>query len=219
MIGIVDYGVGNLASIRNMLQRVNTSSVISSDQQVLASVDALILPGVGAFDTGISNLRNSGLWDFLNEAVLVKRIPILGICLGVQLLTEGSDEGQLTGLGWIRGRTIAFDRSKLSPQEKVPNMGWRDITIERSSALTENLPPEPRFYFVHSFHLQCMNPEDSIISCRHGYKFTVGVQRDNIWGVQFHPEKSHKFGMRLLENFVTHVRTLQERTAPAAQLD
>jgi len=205
MIGIVDYGVGNLASIRNMLQRVNLPAVISADHMTLTGTKALILPGVGAFDTGISNLKKSGLWNFLNDRVLVEHIPILGICLGVQLMTEGSDEGQLPGLGWIKGRTVAFDRSRLNSENKIPNMGWREITINRRTPLTENLPPEPRFYFVHSFHLHCVHSEDSIISCRHGYEFTVGVQRDTIWGVQFHPEKSHKFGMRLLENFAGSV--------------
>ena len=201
MIGIIDYGVGNLASIRNMLQRINAASVISGDQKVLAKADGLILPGVGAFDTGIRNLKNAGLCDFLNERVLVDRVPMLGICLGVQLMTEGSDEGQLPGLSWIKGRTVAFDRSRLSPEHKIPNMGWRDISINRPTPLTDSPPSEPRFYFVHSFHLQCSHPEDAIISCSHGYEFTVGVQRGNIYGVQFHPEKSHKFGMRVLENF------------------
>jgi glutamine amidotransferase len=201
MIGIIDYGLGNLASIRNMLRRIGVQSVISGDRAVLQRTDALILPGVGAFDAGVSNLKDSGLWEFLNERVLQDRTPVLGICLGVQLLTEGSDEGQLSGLGWIKGRTIAFDRSRLKPEDKIPNMGWRDIQITRATALTDNLPLEPRFYCVHSFHLSCQDPADEIISCEHGYSITVGVQRDNIWGVQFHPEKSHKFGMKLLENF------------------
>lgn len=184
-----------------MLQRINVESVISGDQRVLAKADGLILPGVGAFDTGISNLRKSGLWDFLNERVLAERVPILGICLGVQLMTEGSDEGRLPGLGWIRGRTIAFDRSRLLPENKIPNMGWRNIAVVRETALCRTLPLEPRFYFVHSFHLSCASPDDVIITCPYGYSFAAGVHRDNIYGVQFHPEKSHKFGMKLLENF------------------
>jgi glutamine amidotransferase len=184
-----------------MLRRIGVDSIVSGDCGVLQKADGLILPGVGAFDAGVSNLRDSGLWEFLNERVLQDRTPVLGICLGVQLLTEGSDEGQLSGLGWIKGRTIAFDRSCLKPEDKIPNMGWRDIQITRATALTDNLPPEPRFYCVHSFHLSCHDPADEIISCQHGYSITVGVQRDNIWGVQFHPEKSHKFGMKLLENF------------------
>lgn len=188
-----------------MLQRINVESVISGDQNVLAKTAGLILPGVGAFDTGISNLRDSGLWDFLNDRVLVHRIPILGICLGVQLMTEGSDEGQLPGLGWIKGRTIAFDRFRLQPENKIPNMGWRNIAISRETLLCADLPPEPRFYFVHSFHLSCASADDEIITCPHGYSFAAGVQRDNVYGVQFHPEKSHKFGMKLLENFARRI--------------
>ena len=207
MIGIVDYGVGNLASIRNMLRRIGVESVISGDRNQLDSAASLILPGVGSFDTGIANLRASRLWDFLNEVVLQQRIPILGICLGVQLMTEGSDEGRLPGLGWIPGRTVAFDRTRLRTEDKIPNMGWRDISVVRPDPLCEGLPAESRFYHVHSFHLQCTSPEDVIISSHHGYPIPVGVQRGNVRGVQFHPEKSHKFGMKLLENFAKETRS------------
>lgn len=205
LIAVIDYGVGNLASIRNMLKRIGVKSVVSGDRDALQKADGLILPGVGAFDTGIANLKQSGLWDFLNERVLADKTPILGICLGVQLLTEGSDEGQQPGLGWISGRTVAFNRDRLQPEDKIPNMGWRDITVVRPNPLCDGLPPDPRFYCVHSFHLQCTDPEDVILTCHHGYNITVGVQRENIYGVQFHPEKSHKFGMKLLENFARRI--------------
>ena len=201
MIGIIDYGAGNLASIQNMLRRVEVDSIITSDVDALASVDKLILPGVGAFDRGIENLHKSGLWDILNTRVLQDKVPILGICLGVQLFTEGSDEGTAEGLGWIKGRTVAFDRAKLSDTQKVPNMGWRNIEIQKDTPVTRDLPQDPRFYFVHSFHLQCEHPEDVIVTSHHGYEIQVGVQKDNIIGLQFHPEKSHKFGMKLLTNF------------------
>lgn len=202
MIGIIDYGLGNLASILNMLRRIGAPAVISSDPAVLALAKGLILPGVGAFDSGVKNLHRSGLWTFLQDDVVANRKPILGICLGAQLLTAGSDEGILPGLGWIQGRTVAFDRYRLHPEHKIPNMGWRRVTMTRSDALTDNLPAEPRYYFVHSFHLQCINAQDVIITSRHGYEFVVGVRCGNVVGVQFHPEKSHKFGMRFLGNFV-----------------
>ena len=205
MIGIIDYGLGNLASILNMLRRIGVPAIISSDPSVLSAAAGLILPGVGAFDSGVSNLHASGLWSFLHEDVLQNGKPILGICLGVQLLTEGSDEGTLPGLGWIPGRTVAFDRSRLRPEHKIPNMGWRNITATRTDTLTGNLPPEPRFYFVHSFHLQCDDAQDVMITSQHGYEFTVGVRRKNVAGVQFHPEKSHKYGMALLRNFAGDV--------------
>jgi imidazole glycerol-phosphate synthase subunit HisH len=201
MIGIVDYGLGNLASIRNMFRRIEVESCVSADAAVLADCDRLILPGVGSFDQGVRNLHESGLWEPLNRWVLEDRKPILGICLGVQLLTEGSDEGTLPGLGWIAGRTVSFDRGCLSSNDRIPNMGWRYIDVQRESSLSAGLPDDPRFYFVHSFHLQCRNPEDVIFSATHGYSFVAGVERDNVAGVQFHPEKSHTFGMALLRNF------------------
>ncbi len=209
MIGVVDYGVGNLASIGSMLKRLGFESVITGDRNQLGSATSLILPGVGSFDTGIANLRATGLWEFLNEYVLRRHVPILGICLGVQLMTEGSDEGRLPGLGWIPGRTTAFDRSRLRPEDKIPNMGWRDISVVRPDPLCDGLPAESRFYHVHSYHLQCTCPEDIIISSHHGYQITVGVQRGNIRGVQFHPEKSHRFGMKLLENFARLSKTVR----------
>ncbi|MCP4787039.1 MAG: imidazole glycerol phosphate synthase subunit HisH [Fuerstiella sp.] len=201
MIGIVDYGLGNLASIQNMFRRLESQSVVSADVAELAECDRLILPGVGSFDRGVRNLHESGLWEPLNRWVLDEKKPILGICLGVQLLTEGSDEGTLPGLGWIAGRTVSFDTGALSSIDRIPNMGWRYVDVEGASSLSEGLPDDPRFYFVHSFHLQCENPEDVILSAAHGYTFAAGVERGNIAGVQFHPEKSHKFGMALLRNF------------------
>lgn len=201
MIAIIDYGLGNLASIRNMLRRIEIDSVITNDPVVLAAADKLILPGVGAFDQGITNLQKSGLWELLNEVVLHEKKPILGICLGAQLLTEGSDEGKLPGLGWIQGQTVAFDRRRLSPTQRIPNMGWRYVETVRPHFLTTDLPFDSRFYFVHSFHFQCSDSEDAILTAKHGYEFTCGFARENVCGVQFHPEKSHRFGMSLLSKF------------------
>jgi glutamine amidotransferase len=203
MIGIINYGLGNLASIKNMFRRLEVDSIISSDPEELASVDRLILPGVGAFDQGMKNLAESGLIEPLNQWVVQDKKPILGICLGVQLLTEGSDEGDLSGLGWIKGRTVAFDKSRLESSQRVPNMGWRYVDNQSASELTFNLPEDPRFYFVHSYHLQLKNPEDVILTTDYGYTIEVGLQRENILGVQFHPEKSHKYGKAILKNFAT----------------
>jgi imidazole glycerol-phosphate synthase subunit HisH len=132
---------------------------------------------------------------------LEDKVPVLGICLGVQLLTEGSEEGSTPGLGWIKGKTIAFDKAKLTPQQKVPHMGWGYVDDYHQSKLFENMHPNPRFYFVHSYHLHLHNPADTLCTQQYGYKFTAGIEHNNILGVQFHPEKSHKYGMRLLENF------------------
>jgi cyclase len=201
MIGVIDYGLGNLASISNMLRRIDVPTVISSDPNVLATADKLILPGVGAFDQGMKNLHKSGLIEPLNRWIQQDKKPILGICLGAQLLTLGSDEGKLPGLGWIRGRTVAFNRSRLASNQRVPNMGWRNVYKAESSHLISSLSPDARFYFVHSFHLQIDDPHDVILTANHGYPFAVGVQHDNVMGVQFHPEKSHKFGMEFLRSF------------------
>lgn len=200
MITIIDYGVGNIASIRNMLRRVEEDAEISSAPDIIAAAEKLILPGVGAFDAGVRQLHEAGIWEPLRHRVIKDGVPLLGICLGAQLLTEGSDEGELPGLGFIPGRTIAFDRTRLTDQ-RIPNMGWRYINPVRDSPLLQGLPDYSRFYFVHSFHLSCRNPENEIATAEHGYEFTAGVASGNVTGLQFHPEKSHRFGMRVLKNF------------------
>jgi glutamine amidotransferase len=202
MTVIIDYKTGNLNSIKNILRRIGYDSVISNDKEVIMNATKLILPGVGHFDHGMRNLDELGLIPILNEKVLVNKTPVLGICLGVQLLTKGSEEGVLPGLGWIDGYTRAFDKTKLSAGLKVPHMGWSDVTYRETSGLFQNYNEIPRFYFVHSFHLVCNNQGDELTHSNHGYDFVAGVEHENIMGVQFHPEKSHKFGMRLLENFM-----------------
>jgi glutamine amidotransferase len=201
MITIVDYGAGNLASIQNMLRRLGHASVVSGDPAVVAAGGKLLLPGVGAFDYGVSRLRESGLMDALDHAVNQRLTPILGICLGAQLLTRRSDEGQLPGLGWFDAETVAFDRGKLTQGERIPHMGWTDLEITRLHPLLMDLPEAPRFYFVHSFHLLCRKEEEVIATGDHGYPFAAAIARGHIAGVQFHPEKSHKFGMKVLDNF------------------
>jgi glutamine amidotransferase len=200
VIGIVDYDLGNLRSIHNMLHRSGIESVISGDPQVLRDVRKLILPGVGHFRYGMEKLRGRGLIEVLNERVLKAGVPVLGICLGAQLIGRGSEEGPSTGLGWAAMDTMAFDRSRLSVTDKVPHMGWAE-TAHTDNPLFEGLVEDPRFYYVHSFHFRCDDPRLVICSAEHGYRFAAGFAQRNILGVQFHPEKSHVYGKRVLTNF------------------
>ena len=201
MIAIIDYGAGNIASIRNMLKRLGKDSVLTSDPAVLGDAEKLILPGVGHFDYGMEKLEQSGIVPMLNHRVLEEKIPILGICLGVQLFTQRSDEGVRPGLGWIDAETIAFDRSRLKQTDRVPHMGWSTLDVTRPSRIFMPLDAAARFYFVHSYHLRCRQREDVIGQVSHGYPIDVAIEHGNIFGVQFHPEKSHRFGMEVLRNF------------------
>jgi imidazole glycerol-phosphate synthase subunit HisH len=202
MITIIDYKIGNLGSIKNMLKRIGVAATITGDIAEIEKAEKLILPGVGHYDYGMQNLQQSGLVPILNQRVLQNKVPILGICLGVQLLTESSEEGVEKGLGWIKGKTIAFDKTKLHTNQKIPHMGWGEIEQYQQSKLFENMHADPRFYFVHSYHLALEEKKMELCTLKYGYDFCAGIEHENILGVQFHPEKSHKFGMKLLENFV-----------------
>lgn len=202
MIAIVDYNTGNLCSIKNLMKKIGFDAVITNDKSVISAASKLILPGVGHFDYGMHNLKQLDLIEVLNEKVLRDKTPVLGICLGVQLFTKRSDEGVEPGLGWIDGITRAFDKNKLNSHLKVPHMGWSDVTYRSDSKLFTGFSEVPRFYFVHSYHLECNHSQDELSYCSHGYEFVSGIEHENIVGVQFHPEKSHRFGMKLLENFI-----------------
>jgi len=204
LITIIDYNTGNLSSIKNLIKKIGFDALITNDVDKIIKADKLILPGVGHFDYGMQNLKKLGLIELLNKKVLEEKTPILGICLGAQLLTKGSDEGVEPGLGWIDGYTRAFDKSKLTPGLKVPHMGWSDVTFTPRTKLFDGFTETPRFYFVHSYHLVCNKPQDELTHSAHGYTFVAGMEHENIIGVQFHPEKSHKFGMRIMENFIRH---------------
>ena len=199
MITIVDYGMGNLGSIRNMLKKISVDSEVTADARKIGAARKLILPGVGAFDAGMDNLERSGLIPVLNERVLQAKVPTLGICLGMQLMARGSDEGRRKGLGWIDAQALRFQPTDAAL--KVPHMGWNLVRPAREAALVDALPDEPRFYFVHSYFIRCEQPEDVLLITTYGEPFHSAFHRGNVWGVQFHPEKSHKFGMRLLRNF------------------
>jgi imidazole glycerol-phosphate synthase subunit HisH len=199
---IIDYGLGNLGSIANMLKRLNAPNRITSSPDEIREATKLILPGVGAFDVGMGNLHSRGLVPVIEEQVIMRRVPILGICLGMQLMTKGSEEGILPGLGWIDAWTKRFDFSGQEERLPIPHMAWSDVSIGRRCALTENLPPEPRYYFVHSYYVECTDPADVLFVAHYGRPFVAAFAHGNIVGVQFHPEKSHRFGMALLGNFV-----------------
>ncbi len=200
MIVIVDYGMGNLNSIKNMLRKIGVFAQISSSPSLIKSADKLILPGVGAFDNGMNNLKYLGLVEALNEAILVNKIPILGICLGMQLMTKSSEEGIMQGLGWIDGQTLRFSLSSL-PNLRVPNIGWNNLNVIRHHPLFNRVDKDDRFYFVHSYYVCCNDPNDVLTTTHYGIEFTSAFARENIMGVQFHPEKSLKFGFKVFENF------------------
>jgi len=200
MIAIINYGLGNLTSIQNMCKRMGIDAVITADPEILRTADKLILPGVGHFKQGMENLHSSGLTAILNELVLQNKKPILGICLGAQLMTMHSEEGDVDGLQWVNADTVRFNIDKLNGL-KVPHMGWSDITLKDGNTLWNGLPPEPRFYHVHTYHFMFHDYEAVSATAKYGYEFACAFQKGNIYGTQFHPEKSHKYGMKVLENF------------------
>jgi glutamine amidotransferase len=198
MIAIVDYGMGNLGSIRNMLKRIGAESIVTADLQAIRAADRIILPGVGAFNAAMARINNSGLREVLDHKVLVERVPTLGICLGMQLLGRGSEEGAIPGLGWIPSVTLRFPDQ---PGLKVPHMGWNLVQRSTPSPLTEGFEEETRFYFVHSYYVVVDEARHSILKTTYGVEFDAAITQGRIYGAQFHPEKSHRFGMRLLQNF------------------
>lgn len=203
MITIIDYGMGNLGSIANMFKKIGVASRITGDVEQIESAEKILLPGVGAFETAMARINGSGLLDVLNYKALEEKVPILGICLGMQLLTNSSEEGSLKGLGWIPAETLAFKGRIDTPPYKVPHMGWNVVRKHTPSPLTEGFEEfkEMLFYFVHSYFVRCLDERVSILRSTYGLTFDSAIQKDNIFGAQFHPEKSHKFGMKLLQNF------------------
>lgn len=199
MIGIIDYGLGNLGSIRNMLKVAGARSIITSGIEELESCDKLILPGVGAFDAGMCNLEERGLVQAIRR-LASQGMPMLGICLGMQLLGTRSEEGMMEGLDLIDFESRRF-RFPLDSELRVPHMGWDIVDFAKASPLIESIEGRQRYYFVHSYCAQCANKDDVLMTCDYGIKFAAAVSNGNVYGVQFHPEKSHDFGMRLLRNF------------------
>lgn len=196
---IVNYNLGNPKSIKNMLGYLGIDAQITSDLIEIAHAERLILPGVGHFQHGMEQLEQLGLIEVLNKAVLEDKKPILGICLGMQLLTKHSEEGNTEGLGFIDAQTKKFDLD--DPKLKIPHMGWNTVKFNKESALTTEIRSNPRYYFVHSYFVECNDKNDVLCTTNYGQEFVSGFQHENIFGLQFHPEKSHKFGMELLANF------------------
>lgn len=202
MIAIVNYGMGNLGSIKNMLDRIRVPSVITSDPKEIAGASKLILPGVGSFDHGMKKLHEFGLRDVLDQKVLGEKIPVLGVCLGMQLISQSSEEGVQPGLGWIDAKTVRFRFPEGTPQLRVPHMGWNSVhVIDPASLLYRQMEGTPKFYFVHSYHVVAGQQKITLGTTAYGFEFVSSVHADNIYGVQFHPEKSHKYGMQLYINF------------------
>ena len=204
MVTIIDDGLGNLRSVQKAFERLNVKAIITNDIKEIAEAEKLVLPGVGHFVKGMHYLKELKLIDILNTKVMLDKTPILGICLGMQLMTEFSEEGNCEGLGWIEAKTIRFNYNGNGTGHglKIPHMGWNDIRFVKSTALKNELETSSSFYFVHSYYVNCKDENDRLTRTEYGIEFDSGFQRENITGVQFHPEKSHAAGLKLLKNFI-----------------
>jgi glutamine amidotransferase len=201
MISIVDYGLGNLKAFANIYKRLNIDVEFVKTPEQLSLAKKIILPGVGAFDHAMEQLNKSGMREKLDELVLIKKVPVIGICVGMQMLGKRSDEGQLEGLKWIDADIIKFDTNLIKQKPQLPHMGWNDVNPIRNNPLFQDLEKNSIFYFLHSFYFSCNDPLNSIATSDYGIEFTSAINHENIYGVQFHPEKSHQYGIQLLKNF------------------
>ena len=199
MITIINYGMGNIASIANMLKYIGVKTVISSDPDTINQAQRIILPGVGSFDQAINNICNiDGLKEVLDHKAKIQKIPVLGICLGMQLLTNYSEEGKLKGFQWIPATTKKFH---FSQNLKIPHMGWNSVSISKEDKILKGLSQNKKYYFVHSYYVEVRHRRNSLMESNYGIKFDSGINEENIYGFQFHPEKSHRYGLELLSNF------------------
>ena len=207
MIKILDYGMGNTASMLNIIHKAGGNAEIASNAKDLDNSYAIILPGVGSFDNGINKLYASGFLDALSRIILNQNVPFLGVCLGMQLLFSKSEEGKLPGLGWVDGNVTRFDFSNTLQNRsmKIPHMGWNTIKPTSYENVYAGLEEEARFYFVHSYHVNCNDSSDILATANYGYEFTCSIRHNNISGVQFHPEKSHCFGVRFFKNYLEEI--------------
>ena len=201
MITIVDYGLGNISAFSNMYKQLNIPVVGAKSASELEGATKIILPGVGAFDHAMNLLVASGMRDTLEKLVCDNCIPVLGVCVGMQILAKGSDEGKLPGLGWVPGRVRAFKTEKKSASLPLPHMGWNDVSPVAGSGLFNGLENDARFYFLHSYFFECEKQESVVATSSYGINFSCAVRSGNVYGVQFHPEKSHHYGALLLKNF------------------
>jgi len=199
-IVIVDYGMGNLRSVSKKVKQIGYEALISNNKTDILKANKLILPGVGHFENGMNKLRELDLISSLNEKVLVDKTPILGICLGMQLFTKYSEEGNVKGLAWVDAETIKF--KNLGIKFKIPHMGWNSINLQKSSSLFNKFDSEHLYYFVHSYYVSCNNENDILATTNYNTNFVCALQKDNVFGVQFHPEKSHEWGEQIIKNFI-----------------
>ena len=201
MIALIDYGVGNIRAFANIYKRLDIPVKIARSVEDLTDATKLILPGVGAFDHAMEQLEQSGMRPRLDELVVQNKVPVVGICVGMQMLAQSSDEGKLPGLGWIDASVKKFDESKISYSTHLPHMGWNDVKPVKENGILKGLETDAKFYFLHSYYFHCNDPRDTIATTDYGIEFACAVNNKNIYGVQFHPEKSHQYGIRLLNNF------------------
>ena len=201
MIVIIDYGLGNIRAFANIYKQLNVPFKIARESKDLEGASKLVLPGVGAFDYAMSQLEASGMREALDEQVLQREIPVLGICVGMQMLANTSDEGKLHGLGWVSGCVKKFDEKSFRYTTHLPHMGWNDVRLTKECKLLNSLEENAKFYFLHSYYFHCSEPDDCIAVADYGQTFSCAVNKGNIYGVQFHPEKSHHYGLTLLKNF------------------
>lgn len=203
MITIIDYGSGNIRAIGNIYDSLKIDYKIAKSPEQVIGAQKIFLPGVGAFDDTISKLDSTGFRAVLDKEVLENKVPIIGICVGMQILAESSEEGTLNGLGYIKGKVKLIDASLLNQKPKLPHLGWNSIEIARQSALLKNIDSGLGFYFLHSYYFECENQEDILTTTTYGKSFASAINHDNVYGIQFHPEKSHHNGINLLHNFAT----------------
>lgn len=201
MITIINYGLGNVQAFANLYKRLNIPAVIATGASDLDGATRLILPGVGAFDHAMELLDASGMRETVDDLVLNKNVPVLGVCVGMQILAGSSEEGKLSGLGWIDARVRRFDEKTLPQPPRLPHMGWNDVVPKGDARLFSGLEQDSRFYFLHSYYVDCASNENVLATSEYGIAFGCAVRSNNIYGVQFHPEKSHDYGVRLLKNF------------------
>jgi glutamine amidotransferase len=201
LITVIDYGLGNLRSVQKAFERIKVKVVIQNDPDAILNASRLILPGVGHFALGMQNLNSRNLIELLNYKVLEQKTPILGICLGMQLMTDYSEEGNCKGLGWIKAQTRKFCHTVDGDHLRIPHMGWNTLNTSGNAGLFMGIPEESLFYFVHSYHTCCEKQNDIIATTTYGHTFHSAFMSGNIVGCQFHPEKSHKAGLKLLKNF------------------
>lgn len=201
MITIIDYGVGNINAFVSVYKRLNIATKIAKTSADLEGAEKLILPGVGHFDHAMSQLINSGMLEKLNYLVLIQKTPVIGICVGMQMMANSSEEGTFEGLKWIDASVKKFDEAKIKQITRLPHMGWNDAYTLIQHPLFQGLEKDALFYFLHSYYFQCNNPQDILAVSDYGERFTCAAFRGNVYGIQFHPEKSHKYGEKLLHNF------------------